>query len=200
MYLPSTKNIHLHNSLKEFENRQVFQPELSTYIFYRFNELFEIDRNIANKFLKKEAFIKALNSLDKNYLNIYNVFGEDSLINYIIHRTSKCYYFFKKIGYYYKKNFDSITNNLFSKTELRIKCFLFYLKIVYEYSRNTKYEKDMSNILLTRFIKELGFQKIRNEGTREYFYDLIKRYLNSKFINKENKYALENYKKILMKL
>ena len=58
----------------------------------------------------------------------------------------------------------------------------------------------MSNILLTRFIKELGFQKIRNEGTREYFYDLIKRYLNSKFINKENKYALENYKKILMKL
>ena len=80
MYLPSTKNIHLHNSLKEFENRQVFQPELSTYIFYRFNELFEIDRNIANKFLKKEAFIKALNSLDKNYLNIYNVFGEDSLV------------------------------------------------------------------------------------------------------------------------
>ena len=58
----------------------------------------------------------------------------------------------------------------------------------------------MSNILLTRFIKELGFQKIRNEEIREYFYDLIKIYLNSKFINKENKYALENYKKILMKL
>ena len=79
MYLTSIKNLHLNVFSEKLENKKVFQPELSSYIFYGLNELFEIDRNICNKFFKKEVLIKALNSITKSYSNIYSVFSEDSL-------------------------------------------------------------------------------------------------------------------------
>ena len=101
IYLPYTKHLHFYKYLKYFENREVFQPELTTYIFYGFNELFETDRCVINKFFRKEVLIKSLNLLINIYLKIYNVFSEDSLINYITYRTAKSFFFFNKIGYYY---------------------------------------------------------------------------------------------------
>ena len=55
-----------------------------------------IDFYIYNKIIKKEVFIKALNALDKYYLNIYMIFYEDSLLNYFVHLESKSLYFLKK--------------------------------------------------------------------------------------------------------
>ena len=49
----------------------VFQPYLSTYIFYGNDRLQLIDFNINNKFIKKEIYIKALNSLNYYYSLIY---------------------------------------------------------------------------------------------------------------------------------
>ena len=119
-------------------------------------------------------------------------------MNFIVYRTAKSYFFFKKIGYFYYKNLGSISNNLFTKSEFRIKCVLYYLNIIYEYSKNTKYEKDLSNFLLTRFYKDLiintNHQSIKNKEIFEYFNDLIKKYLDCKFIDKENKYFLQKYK------
>ena len=48
----------------------IYQPELSTYIFYGSKELRITDLYIVNKILKKEVLIKALNCLNKYYLNI----------------------------------------------------------------------------------------------------------------------------------
>ena len=99
------------------------------------------------------------------------------------------------------KIYSSITNNLFKKTELRIKCALLYLKIVYEYSKNTKLEKDMANILLTYFIKFIqvnqNLHNMKNQEIINYFSKLIIIYLECKFINKENKFILEDYKSII---
>ena len=36
---------------------------------------------------------------------------EDGLINYMLHKTAKSFYFSKKIGYYYILNNESITLN-----------------------------------------------------------------------------------------
>ena len=195
------KNLNLYNFLKQLENKIIFQPELSTYIYYAFNELLILDNCVSNKFLLKLAFIKSLNSLNKNYLKMYNKFSEDALMNYIIYRTSKSYYFLKKIGYYYIRNFESISNSLFFKTELRLKCILIFLKIIYDYSKNTKYEKDILNIHLTNFILELDKSQdninIKKKEIMKYFYVLIKEYIDCKFINNDNKNSLEKYKIIL---
>ena len=95
-FLTSIKNKVFHRFLKKLENKKVFQPELSTYIFYGFNELLTIDCCLSNKFFRKEVFIKALNYLPIKYLNMYSIYAEDSLMNYIIYRIAKSYFFLKK--------------------------------------------------------------------------------------------------------
>ena len=105
--------ITMNEQIKNIEDRPVYQPELSTYIFYGNNELEKIDYHICNKFIRKEAYIRAINSINKNYLNMYVIYRDDSMINYLLYRVSKSFYFLKVIGYYYFINSLSVTNNLF---------------------------------------------------------------------------------------
>ena len=46
-------------------NKQIHQPELSTFLFYGDKELKQIDIYIHNKFIKKDVCIRALNSINK---------------------------------------------------------------------------------------------------------------------------------------
>ena len=87
-------------------NKPVYQPELSYNMFYGSNELKQIDRPINNKFIKKEVYIKALNSLNHFYLNMYMTFMEDQIMNYILQRTAKSFYYSRTIGYYYLQNIN----------------------------------------------------------------------------------------------
>ena len=52
-------------------------------MYYGNNELEIIDLYINNKFIKKSIYIKALNSLNNFYLNMYMTFMEDTLMNYL---------------------------------------------------------------------------------------------------------------------
>ena len=49
-------------------NKLVFQPKLSTNIYYRYNELEMIDYTISNIIIKKEVHIKTLYLLNDFYL------------------------------------------------------------------------------------------------------------------------------------
>ena len=95
MYI-GNRRVLLNNIVKELTNKRISQPDLSTYIYYGLNELKIIDLGLCNKFYKKEVYIRALNSLNKYYLNIYFTFSEDSLMNYIIYRISKSFFFYKE--------------------------------------------------------------------------------------------------------
>ena len=64
------KKLLFQNLFDEFQENTIYQPELSTYIYYRNNILSIFEYNIWNKFIKKEVYAKALNVLKKNYLNL----------------------------------------------------------------------------------------------------------------------------------
>ena len=81
--------------IQDKEKKSIKQPELSSYMFYGNNELFIIDYYIHNKFIKKELFIKALNSL-KKYMNMYITLWEDSIITYILYRNANSFCSLKK--------------------------------------------------------------------------------------------------------
>ena len=185
----------------EFGNKPVFQPELSTNIFYRNNELEMIDYTITNKFIKKEVFLKSLNLLNNFYLNIYMTYMEDSLMNYLIHRTAKSFYFSKIIGYYYLQNTLSITKNTYKITLLIIKFIFIYLKIVFEYSKNIKFQKDMANILFTNIYRKFNIQlnllKSKSKNNINFYYNILNIYLKNKYITNENKYLLKEFKSII---
>ena len=74
----------------------VKQPELSTYLFYALKILRQIDYNVSNKFVKREALIRALNLIETDIF-LYIINFEDGILNYFLYRTSKSFYLKKKL-------------------------------------------------------------------------------------------------------
>ena len=193
------KRIFFNSLVETLESRPVYQPELSTYLFYGKGKLQQIDFNLSNKFIKKEAYITSLNSLTDDLLNTYITNFEDGLMNFILYRNVKSFYFLKKIGYYYIRNKKSITGKKFDFKNLK---FIFInLKIHFEYSKNNQYEKKMAEALLERLFigrRLKNFFKFLNKDY-QFYKDIIDIYINCKFIKNKNKIYLKNIKYIIEK-
>jgi glycosyltransferase involved in cell wall biosynthesis len=185
--------------VQKLGNKPVYYPLLSTNIFYGYGELEMIDYSMNNKFIKTQTYIKALNCLNNFYFNVYIIYREDQLMNYILLTIAKSFYFSKRIGYYYLNNEMSITKNINKITKTRIKFIFIYLKMVFEYSKNTKYAKDMLNLLFTHLNKQFNIENnLANLSSKEdlnFYNDIINLYLNCKFITNENKYYFNYLKK-----
>ncbi len=196
-YIIKEKTISFKKVVDILKDKPVYQPELSSYIFYGINELQETDCYINNKFIKRDIYIKAINSLNIFYTNMYMTFMEDSVINYLIYRNSKSFYFLKKIGYYYIKSHQSITKNLFKIDKLRIIFLFYYLKFSFEYSKNNKYERDMNNALFTNQLKSFNFEKILISSSyninNTIYIETINKYINNKYIYNDIKKLLRKF-------
>lgn len=176
------------------ENKNINQPKLSTFLFYGKGRLLQIDFNVSNKFIKRKAFIRALNSINGFYLNLYMTNLEDGLMNYLFYRSAKSLFFIKKVGYYYIQNKKSITKTKINDNYLKS---LFYnLKLIFEYSKNNKYEKNMANAFLYKFMPHIKNKKLKLMISKDcsFYNNIIKLYLNSKFISIKNKKLLKNIK------
>ena len=198
MYTGTDKN-PTNDYINGLESRPIYQPELGTHMFYVKNELLMTDVFINNKFVKKEIYVKALNSFNAFYLSTYMIFLEDQIMNFILYRTANSYYFLNKIGYYYVKNSMSITNNIFKMSELRMHFIFIFLKFIFENSKNTKYERDMANMLFTNLNRgfNVGSKLNGYQGDFTFYNDIVNMYLNSTYITDENKYMLEEFRSII---
>ena len=172
------------------ESRPINQPELSTYIFYGLGHLKQIDFNLSNKFIKREALIRALNIYNKKELNLYMTCHEDGLLNYLLYRTAKSSFFLKKFGYYYIKNNYKKRRGYFQFKN--IKFSFIHIIYVFLYSKNSKYEKDMTNEIFRRLIIKKRIKNRLSLLNKEYefFIDIIN-------ILNENEFFLNKYKKYL---
>ena len=187
-------NIFLKNRISGIENKIIYQPELSTFLFYGKGKLLQIDFNVSNKFIKRKAFIRALNSVNKYYLNQYMITAEDGLMNYILYRYTKSLFFTKKVGYYYIKNEKSITNSKI--TDKKLKSFFYNLKLIFEYSKNNKYEKDMANAYISHFISPLTNNLLQKfiSNDCDFYTKIIWQYLNCEFISDSHKMKFKKIK------
>jgi glycosyltransferase involved in cell wall biosynthesis len=188
------RNIFLQKIVLGLENKLINQPKLSTFLFYGKGRLLQIDFNVSNKFIKRRAYIRALNSVKSYYLNLYMIAGEDGLINYLFYRSVKSLYFINKIGYYYLVNKKSITKSKLS--DLKLKSIFFNLKLIFEYSKNNKYEKDMANAYIYKFLSPINNNQLKKiiSNDCKFYNDIIKIYLNCEFISTKNKIKLKNIK------
>ena len=192
------KKIYFGKHILHLPSKPIYQPELSTYLFYAKKYIFQIDFNVSNKFIKREALIRALNYIS-NDLFLYITRFEDGILNYLLYRVSKSFFFSKKIAYYYIINRDSITRRKYKISDL--KCTFWYLKFLFEYSKNTKYEKNMINILLRRIVirRNLKQKIILIDNDFHFFIDIIEEILRNEFINNKNKKYLTDIKFKIMK-
>ena len=58
--------IYLSNMMNKISNKPVFQPKIQTFLYYATGKLNNFDTDIANKFIKRQALIKALNLLGRD--------------------------------------------------------------------------------------------------------------------------------------
>ena len=202
LYLGKGK-VSKQNFIISQKSRAIYQPELSSYMFYGNIELELIDNCISNKFIKRKVYIKSLNSLKKSYFNIYMIFLEDSLMNYLLLRTAKSFYFLKIIGYNYIRTVESITKKIVRNSQKRLKSYFIFLKFIFEFSKNTKYEKDILNYLLTDIIRILDIPKIISKinyyEIYKFYYEIINAFINCLYISDENLNLLFKLKKKIEK-
>lgn len=178
-------------------NKPIFKKESALYQFYRGNELNTFDYFIWNKLIKKTIYIRALNSLKNYFLSLFITMGEDFFFIYFLYKETNSFITLNKIGYYYIRNKQSITTSLMSNSKLLIKFRLLFIKFFFENTKNNKYEKDIINLIITRYFKSLGMLL----GSSKFYYyksfldsNIINKYLNCKFINDENKLLIKKIK------
>ena len=100
-YLGNRK-IFIYDKIKYLVNKDINQPQLSSYIFYSGGNLDITDPMISNKFIKRNIFIKSINLIDDFFLNQNMIFYEETLINYMLYKNSKSFYYLKDLGYCHK--------------------------------------------------------------------------------------------------
>ena len=186
MYIGRNK-IFFQNCVKFTPSRPVYKPDIQTFLFYATKNLRQTDFNVANKFIKREALIRALNMLSKEFLNMHVTNFEDGILNYLLYRASKSFYFLKKIGYYYIRNKHSISIKGFSSDT--IKCIFIYLKVVFEFTKNSLYEKNMFNVLFKRLvIRKYIIKRIKlMKSNINFFVKTIEMFFENEFVSNNNK-------------
>ena len=133
------------NIFKDKKYKTIYQPQLSSYIFYSNGYLMQNDYVLWNKLIKRKIYINTLNYINSYYLNQNMITYEDGLINFILHRKAKSFYYTRNLGYYYLAS--KYTNTLRYKNidiiEKLINNNFLYLKFMLLYTYNTKYEKNI---------------------------------------------------------
>ena len=174
----------------------IYQPDLRTHLIYGLGYEKLIDGIISNKFIKKTTFIITLNSINKFYLNQNMIYFEDGLINFALHFNAKSLFLYKKIGYYYIFNKDSVSRSL--NYNIYLKCYFLYLKFLLDNIKNKKYEKNMIIFLLNEYIQDKNLIYNIKESL-EIYEQVINILLNFNFISSLNKQKLLDIKNIILK-
>ena len=193
------QSLFMEGLIRQIKCISVYQPELSSYLFYGLGFPKQIDFNLSNKLIKRIVYIRSIHSLKKQYLDMHMTIFEDGVLNYILYKYASSYYFIKKIGYYYIKNPYSITKKQFDSKA--IKSIFIHLNVVFEYSKNNKYEKDMFNDIFQRICINNNItglvDKINKKTDFEFYIKTMNRFLNNDFVNINNKNYLFKLKNLL---
>lgn len=179
-------------------SKQINQPELSSYLFYGSGQLEQIDYYITNKCIKKEIFIKTLNSIKHYYLIQFMIDSEDCLLNFMLYKIAKSFIFLKVIGYYYIINEKSITINSQSNFTKRLKSIFLYLKFIFENTKNNQIEKNISEYIFNKIYfyhnnNIINHLKKLTKDTK-FYKAIIDLYLNCNFISLQTKIKLKMMK------
>jgi len=179
------KKIFMNEIIENIESKPIYQPQLSTYIFYGKGYLEQIDVCLHNKLVKKEVYLKSLRSIDNYYLKQYMNNWEDNLINFMLYKKANSFYYMDYIGYYYIKNKQSITRNYKKKIENTIRNAFLFLKFVFYYTNNTRYEKRIAECVFNNiYLDILNINYFKNIiKDFNFYYEIIDLYINNQFIS-----------------
>ena len=194
------KKIFMNDIIKDVISEPIYQPKLSTYIFYGKGHLELIDVCISNKLVKNEIYFKAINSINTYFLNQYMINWEDGLINFMLYKYANSFFYLKNIGYYYIKNSQSVTKTYIKNIERTIKNAFLYLKFIFIYTNNKKYGKDIASCIFHNIYSDINiiyFNNITKEF--QFYYEIINLYLNNENLSSSDKIIFKIIEEIIKK-
>ena len=168
-------------------NTPIYQPKLSSLMYYYRGYLKQTDWHIWGKLIKKEAIYRALNSIDNYYLNSSMSVNEDGLIDFMLLKKGKSFIYINDYGYIYNANPESVIYSLNLILNKAVKDYFLYLKYLFENTENNTYEKSMAGNQLSyvyyRFIR--SFKNVTENFP--FLYRILRLYLRCPYISINNK-------------
>ena len=156
------------------------QPELSTYMFYQYNNSFlEIDGYLWGKCIKSEIYRKALDLIGEDIYTKNVVWTEDRLVNFGLLKIANSFKKINSFGIIYIDNFSSVRNNLLKKDIAKVvHDQLMYIANVFNLTKNSK------DARIAAFLFTKNLDRILNQLNEEN--KLIAKDLYSKVMNCSN--------------
>ena len=174
----------------------IYQPELSSLMYYENGTLHQSEFNVWGKLIKREIYLETLKKIDKYFLTQNMILHEDGLILFMLFKTAKSYLFIKDYGLLYFSNEYSTMRNLRNKNKINksTRDSFLYLEYMFKYTNDSLYEKNMA-VCQFKFLYDL-FQDIFMKTTSgfNYIHKIIDLYLNCNKITKEDKQIIRNIK------
>ena len=174
----------------------IYQPELSSLMYYENGTLHQSEFNVWGKLIKRDIYLETLKKIDKYFLNQNMILHEDGLILFMLFKTAKSYLFIKDYGLLYFSNEYSTMRNLRNKNKINksTRDSFLYLEYMFKYTNDSLYEKNMA-VCQFKFLYDL-FQDIFMKTTSgfNYIHKIIDLYLNCNKITKEDKQIIRNIK------
>ena len=183
------------------KSQPLYKPNIYFHLFFGFGKLLQLDYYITNKLIKRKLFIRALNTINKFYLNQYMIDCEDGLVNFMLYKLSDSLYFTRKIGYYYIVSKKSITHES-ADFKKRIKSNFLYFRYIFQSTKNNNIEKKIANFIFysiyNRHSKILINLLMNIQKEHHFYLKIINLYLNNNFIPLSTKIILKNMRNAIL--
>ena len=183
------------------KSQPLYKPNIYFHLFFGFGKLLQLDFYITNKLIKRKLFIRALNTINKFYLNQYMIDCEDGLVNFMLYKLSESLYFTRKIGYYYIVSKKSITHES-ADFKKRIKSNFLYFRYIFQSTKNNNIEKKIANFIFysiyNRHSKIIINILMNLQKEHQFYLKIINLYLKNNFIPLSTKIILKNMRNAIL--
>jgi len=176
---------------KWWDIKPIYQPKLSSFMYYGKGYLQQIDFHLTGKLIKKEAFIKTINSISDYYLKNHISVNEDGIMNFMLLKKAKSLKYIHFYGYIYDTNPNSVISALSKNINKTIRDYVLYLRYMFEYTDDNLYEKSMAEEQLRFVFYTFEKEFIDVSENFQLIYDSLNLYLNSTFISNDSKKIIE---------
>ena len=160
-----------------------------------------ISRNLVDKLVKREVFVKSIKFMKEEFYNEnYEINDDDTAFFGLVH-VAETYGFLEEIGYLYKEHSTEKYNTRLDpkRRNIVMRSLFNIMKYFYFQSDNNQLEKN--NMAYSYFDKSTNFIKRHiNEVTEgfDFFEEILDLYYNSTYFNEIQKTNIKNIKQIII--
>ena len=174
----------------------IYQPELSSLMYYYRGYLKQTDWHIWGKLIKREAFYRALEFIGDYYLNTHMSVNEDGLVDFMLLKKAESYIYIKDYGYVYFANPRSVILSIKKTINKALRDYFLYLKYLFEKTENNNHEKAMAGEQL-RYVYNKFYHNFKETTENfEFYYEVLNLFINSRYINRNNRNRAKKIKEI----